>query len=286
MSDTPDNIPWHPAFYAATELEFKDDIERLEIQSEYQLSKEPLRIDVLLLKDGDGFKTKNEIGHIMRKYNVIEYKSPSDSLTIDDFYKTIGYAFIYKGLGATVDEVPLEELTVSLFRESHPRELFKKLEKSGHGIENKYPGIYYVSGCEVPVQIVVTKELDKEHSSLRVLSDDVSKDDVVRFLNESRNAVTPGDRNNIDAVLQASVTANFDLYEEVRKEAIMCQALEDLMKDVIDERVSERVNEQVDVTTVEHIKSLMKSLKIGVEQAMDMLDIPMAKRSAIGKKII
>ena len=89
-----------------------------------------------------------------------------------------------------------------------------------------------------------------------------------------------------DAVLQASVTANFDLYEEVRKEAIMCQALEDLMKDVIDERVSERVNEQVDVTTVEHIKSLMKSLKIGVEQAMDMLDIPMAKRSAIGKKII
>ena len=85
-----------------------------------------------------------------------------------------------------------------------------------------------------------------------------------------------------DAVLQASVTANFDLYEEARKEAIMCQALEDLMKDVIDERI----NENVDNATVEHIKSLMKSLKIGVEQAMDMLDIPMAKRSAIGKKII
>ena len=62
----------------------------------------------------------------------------------------------------------------------------------------------------------------------------------------------------------------------------MCQALEDLMKDVIDERI----NENVDNATVEHIKSLMKSLKIGVEQAMDMLDIPMAKRSAIGKKII
>lgn len=278
MSDTPDNIPWHPAFYAATELEFKDDIERLEIQSEYQLSKEPLRIDVLLLKASDGFKTKNKIGHIMRKYNVIEYKSPSDSLTIDDFYKTIGYAFIYKGLGNTVDEVPLSELTVSLFRESKPRELIKKLGNSGHGIEEKYPGIYYVSGCEIPVQIVVTKELDIEHSSLRVLSDDVSKDDVVRFLNESRNAVTPGEKNNIDAILQASVTANFDLYEEVRKEAIMCQALEDLMKDVIDERI--------DDNTIDLVKNLMESLKISMDQAMDMLKIPVAKRSAIGKKIV
>jgi len=277
MSDTPDNIPWHPAFYAATELEFKDDIESLEIQSEYQLSKEPLRIDVLLLKAGDGFKTKNKIGHIMRKYNVIEYKSPSDSLTIDDFYKTIGYAFIYKGLGTTVDAVPLSELTVSLFRESKPRELIKKLGNSGHGIEKKYPGIYYVSGCEIPVQIVVTKELDIEHSSLRVLSDDVSKDDIVRFLNDSKNAATPGEKNNIDAVLQASVTANYDLYEEVRKENIMCQALEDLMKDVIDERI----NENVDNTTVEHIKNLMDSLKITVDQAMDALKIPAADRTSI-----
>lgn len=114
--------------------------------------------------------------------------------------------------------------------------------------------------------------------ALRVLSDDVSKDDVVRFLNESRNAVTSGDRNNMDAVLQASVTANFDLYEEVRKEAIMCQALEDLMKDVIDERI--------DDNTIDLVKNLMESLKINMDQAMDMLKIPVAKRSAIGKKIV
>lgn len=63
----------------------------------------------------------------MKKYNVIEYKSPEDSMTIDDFYKTVGYACLYKGYGKTVNEIPLSELTVSLFREAYPRELFAML---------------------------------------------------------------------------------------------------------------------------------------------------------------
>jgi glyoxylate carboligase len=28
----------------------------------------------------------------MRRHNVLEYKSPEDGLTIDDFYKAVGYA--------------------------------------------------------------------------------------------------------------------------------------------------------------------------------------------------
>ena len=75
----------------------------------------------------------------MKKYNVIEYKSPEDNMTIDDFYKTVGYACLYKGYGKTVNEIPLSELTVSLFREAYPRELFAMLEDAGHYIEEKYP---------------------------------------------------------------------------------------------------------------------------------------------------
>ncbi len=53
---------------------------------EYNLSKEPIRIDLLIIKnDGQAKKIENEIGHIMKKYNVIEYKSPEDSMTIDAF---------------------------------------------------------------------------------------------------------------------------------------------------------------------------------------------------------
>lgn len=39
------------------------------------------------------------------------------------------------------------------------------------------------------------------------------------------------ERANIDAVLQASVRANEAVYEEVRSEQYMCEALKELMKD-------------------------------------------------------
>lgn len=143
MTDSPDKIQWHPAFCAAAGLELQENIDALELTPEYNLSKEPIRIDLLIVKDRKKLgKIKNEIGHIMRTYNVIEYKSPEDGLTIDDFYKTIGYACLYKGYGENVDKIPVNELTVSLFREAYPREMFLALKRHEHEIEMVYPGIY------------------------------------------------------------------------------------------------------------------------------------------------
>ena len=182
MGDSPDKIQWHPAFYAATGLELHEDMERLELKSEYNLSKEPIRIDLLIIKNDEPIgKIKNEIGHIMRKYNVIEYKSPEDSMTIDDFYKTIGYACLYKGYGNTVNEIPENELSVSLFREVYPE----------------------------------------------------------KFLSEADKMDSPRERNNIDAVLQVSVRANYELYQEIRRKSTMCEALRELMKDEIEHDVNE-----------------------------------------------
>ena len=119
------------------------------------------------------------IGHIMKKYNVIEYKSPDDNLTIDDFYKTVGYACLYKGYGKYVDQIPVNELTISIFRERYPRKMFLTLKEYGHKIEEKYPGIYYVHDLPFPAQVVVIKQLNRiEHKSLRVLSVKANKEDV------------------------------------------------------------------------------------------------------------
>ena len=46
------------------------------------------------------------------------------------------------------------------------------------------------------------------------------------------------ERNNIDAVLQASVSANYELYQEIRRDSTMCEALRELMKDEIDRDVN------------------------------------------------
>lgn len=50
MKNAPDKLQWHPAFCAAAGLKFHEDIERLELKPEYNLSKEPIRIDLLIKK--------------------------------------------------------------------------------------------------------------------------------------------------------------------------------------------------------------------------------------------
>ena len=49
-------IQWHPAFYAAAELELKENIEELDLISEYHLSKEPIHIDLLIIKEENADK--------------------------------------------------------------------------------------------------------------------------------------------------------------------------------------------------------------------------------------
>lgn len=240
MKNAPDKLQWHPAFCAAAGLEFHEDIERLELKPEYNLSKKPIRIDLLIIKEGSTGQIKNEIGHIMRIYNVIEYKSPEDALSIDDFYKTIGYACLYKGYGEYVDAVPINELTISIFREARPEKMFLTLQKYGHKIEERYPGIYYVTEhLPFPAQVIVTQELEPgEHRSLRILSNHAKKEDVEEFLRKAEGMNTPRDRQNVEAVLQVSVRANDELYREIRRDANMCDALRELMKDDIEREVS------------------------------------------------
>lgn len=173
----------------------------------------------------------------MRTYNVIEYKSPEDALTIDDFYKTVGYACLYKGYGEHVDAVPINELTVSIFRGNRPEKMFLTLQKYGHKIEENSQGIYYVTEhLPLPAQVVVTQELDQgEHRRLRILSNHAKKEDIEEFLRNVEEMNTPRDRQNVEAVLQVSVKANDELYREIRRDANMCDALRELMKDDLED---------------------------------------------------
>ena len=201
-------------------------------------------MDLLVIKKDRSVAITNQIGNIFRGYNILEYKSPDDGITIDDYYKTMAYAYLYKGLGRTVDEIPGEELTVTMARDVHPDSLFEKIKRSGGTIEQKYPGVYYLSGIfNTPSQILVTSELDPElHASLRILTKRAKEEDVENFLRMTQGFTEPGDRQNADAVLQLSVSANRSVYEEIiRRVPVMCEALRDLMKDEIQKEIQEAV---------------------------------------------
>ena len=279
-------IQWHPAFYGAAELELRENKEDLEFHQEYNLSKEPLRMDLLVIKKQADVQVKNEIGYIFRQYNVIEYKSPGDGLSIDTFYKTVGYACFYKGLGKTEDAIPIQEMSISFFREAYPGKLFTKLESLGMEIKNPYPGIYYIRQWQAmpDIQIVVTGVVDPEkHPALRVLSRNVKEEDARAFVQEASKLTEPEDRNNVDAVMDASVPANKGVYEKIRREdPFMCEALRELMKDEIEEQKREAALEADQKArqenSMELIRNLMETMEMTAEQAMEALKVPVKDR--------
>ncbi|WP_405378613.1 hypothetical protein [Phascolarctobacterium sp.] len=215
-----EKIQWHPPFCSATELEFREDADILEFIPELPLSKKPLNVDLFIIKKTDNRVLQNDIGKLFRKDNICEYKGPGDYISIDDFYKAIAYACLYKSLGKEVDARPASQITVSLIQETHPKLLFKTLISYGASISSTYPGIYYIRGnYPFPMQMIVTKELEKfNHSPLRVLTKNVDKEDVRQLLKIANQLVTQRDKNNFKSVVNASSSANVTTYDDIKKE--------------------------------------------------------------------
>ena len=71
--------------------------EIFKFEDEHQLGTKPMAIDILIIKNTEGYKVKKNIGRIFRKYNIIEYKSPDDYLSIDDFTRYMGILVLQSG---------------------------------------------------------------------------------------------------------------------------------------------------------------------------------------------
>lgn len=274
MSGKAEKLQWHPAFCAATELELRQDLDVLELIPEYNLSKKPLQIDLVIIKKMDWKRTlQNKIGHIMRGHNILEYKGPGDELTIDSFFKVIGYASLYKAQGIAVNKIPASEVTVSFFRNAYPKALFLELKKEGYILKKMYPGIYYVRGkVPFPVQVVVTSQLErKAHCSLRVLTTQVEMQDAELFLEQIHYLESKNERSNIDSVLQVSVNANKQVYSLLRRQNEMCEALRELMKDEIEKELENKLEQG---EKLQLIRQVIKKLQKGnsVEETADMLE--------------
>ena len=244
MNNEEVKLQWHPAFCAAARLEFNEDMEALEFYSEYNLSRKPLQIDLLIVEKNKNVRIKNQIGHIFRQNNIIEYKCPGDAMSIDDFYKTVAYACMYKALGEHVDAVKADELTISMMREAYPVSMIASLNRQGVELEKVYDGIYYLKNFFIPTQIVVMKELSPGlHNSFRVLSRNAKKKDIETFVKDVESYIGKSEKMDADAVLQVSMSANYALYEKVRRENTMCEALRRLMKDEIEETLDKATKE-------------------------------------------
>ena len=57
--------------------------------------KQTTSLNKLIIKVKEGERIQKNIGRIFRKYNIIEYKEPGETLTINDFYKGYGDGCFY-----------------------------------------------------------------------------------------------------------------------------------------------------------------------------------------------
>lgn len=233
MEDT--RIQWHPGFVAAMNMEFKNDREKLVFKDEYNLNKKPLEVDLLIIKKEQDIEIHNEIGKIFRRHNIMEYKSPGDSLDIDTFYKVTGYACLYKSYGETVDGIKANDVTISLVREAKPKKLFKYFEDNNVGITMPYKGIYYVHGMTLfPLQIIVTGELESEaHVWIRALTDRMEETDMKRLIAESGNVSNEYERKMVESIFEVTLNANIGLIQKMRGDAGMGEVMLKIMRPVI-----------------------------------------------------
>ena len=228
-------IQWHPAFYAGIQIEFSQEKDKLEFENEHNLGTKPKQIDVLIIKKDPKTTIQKNIGRIFRGHNIIEYKSPKDYLSIDDFYQVYGYACFYKADTNQVDEIKADEITITFVCRNRPRKLMRHLrEKKGYRIAGK-KGIYIIHGDFFPMQLIVTSRLSKtENFWLRYLTDDLKTveeaDKIINEYQKNRND------NNHKSVMDAIVHANQKLFKEAKN---MCEALLELMKDELDAAVKD-----------------------------------------------
>jgi hypothetical protein len=162
MGEKKPRITWHTAFYDAIRLELIDYRDILDFDIEHQLTREPLRIDMVIVKKKKDVRIGKHIAAIFKKWNLLEYKSPKDVLSIADFHKGMAYAHLY----CTPPEPgAMDEVTVTFVVSRTPRELKKYLREVCHyTLTETWPGITVITGGLMAMQIIERKKLSAGES--------------------------------------------------------------------------------------------------------------------------
>ena len=236
MNNGKEIFQWHPAFYAAVQVELEEEKELLTFTNEYQLGTKPREVDVLIIKKEADTPLHKNIGKIFRKYNLIEYKSPTDYLSMDDFYKGLAYVCLYKSDTGGANAIDIDEITLTFAVSRFPREVLKYLNRrEGHTVEKVENGIYYVRGSLVPIQIIVLNQLPAgKNLWLRVLTNNLREKNVARrMLTEYETH-----RNNAlySSVLDVVVKANEKVFKQ--EDNNMCELLEQIINEKMEKKLA------------------------------------------------
>ena len=230
---------FHYGFYAAMKVEYDLVKAPVTYEQEKELGEEPIRLDFLIIKKEKNVKLNDPIGKFFKRVNLFEYKSPEDGLTIDDFYKAQGYGLIYKGFDKKVNELPIEEITLTFVRHSYPRDLIKLLKMTGFNILETHSGIYKVKGkISIPMQIVVVSRLPNgEYEGLKLLAKGAKADEVIDYVEKTISIGDENVRENVKTVIGVCLSVNKKLGEELKEAGKMDDVFRDTFRYLFEEDI-------------------------------------------------
>lgn len=283
---TDGRLQWHSGFSAALRAELEDELDELCIEDEHMLSKKPMQIDVLVVKKKGEQPIRKNIGRIFRKHNIIEYKSPEDYLSINDFYKVYGYTCFYQSETKRVKDIPPEEITMTFICNHYPQKLLEHLKKfKGIEVEKQEAGLYYLLGDSFPIQLVIVKELSKEENywlqNLRCnLKTGEEIQEVVRRYEQVKHKAYYSD------VMNLIVRAN---QKQMKEEKNMCEALNELFAEELKEADlrgrKEGRKEGRSVGQIEKLKELVQK-KLAKNQSIEKIADDLVEDVEVIRKIV
>jgi len=263
-------LQWHPAFFAGIQIELREEEGKVSFESEHQLGTKPMQIDVLIIKKNSNEPMEKNIGRIFRKHNIVEYKSPKDYLSVDDFYKVYGYACFYKADVEQADSIHVDEITLTFVCKGYPRKLIQHLtEVRGFEVELFEAGIYYIKGDVFPIQLIVTSRLSKEENFwLKNLTDDLPDRAAVEELAKEYHEYR---KNTLyRSVMNVIIRANEELFKE---ESDVCEAIIDLFRDEYDKGVEDAKQQGMQQGIQQNLIALVRKGLLTVEDASRELKV-------------
>jgi hypothetical protein len=205
-------ITWHTAFCDAIRLELIEYKDVLDFDIEHQLTREPLRIDIVIIKKRKDVVIDKNIASIFKSRNIVEYKGPNDYLSVADFHQVMAYAHLYC---TPPESAGITDVTVTFVTGRNPREVKAHLKDVYHyTLTEKWPGITIIEGDVMPMQIIERKKLPMEDLWLANLGRNLSFESMKAIVDEA-GKIPRG--SPIKAYMYMLSNANVHQFKEVYK---------------------------------------------------------------------
>jgi hypothetical protein len=257
------DIQWHSPFRGAIRIELEPYKDILEYIDEKSITKKPLQVDLLIIKKQAGAKIENDIGRIFRAINIVEYKSPTDYISVDNFYKVCAYAYLLKSDADTEGRIAFEDLSISMVSSKAPKLVFDHLKRHrGYTLTKQQDGIYYLNKeMEIPIQFIALDELSSEHIWLGALTNNITEEKILNITAD----YDPAEKNEYkESVLDTVIKANLAYIKRLKEDKSMSKEVLELFRPEIEEAVHIKTQEIKDAAAKKMQEVIMGLYQINI----------------------